>query len=269
MKIMLHKNKVKNITKYEKNLGFVPTMGAIHAGHISLIKKSKKECDKTVVSIFVNKPQFNRKSDFLNYPKRLKKDIAIIKKTKADILFLPEDKEIYPNGKNRKVRIDKFHNKLCGKFRPGHFNAVVDVVDRFAKIINPYKIYLGEKDMQQLKLIKSFFAKKHPKIKIVECKTIREKNGLALSSRNFLLSEKQKLIGSKIYRFLISNKKKIISKKTKISEIKNNIVKIGATKIEYLEALNVNRMIKPYFKKKKYKIFISYYLGKIRLIDNF
>ena len=198
---MLHKNKVKNITKYEKNLGFVPTMGAIHAGHISLIKKSKKECDKTVVSIFVNKPQFNRKSDFLNYPKRLKKDIAIIKKTKVDILFLPEDKEIYPNGKNRKVRIDKFHNKLCGKFRPGHFNAVVDVVDRFAKIINPYKIYLGEKDMQQLKLIKSFFAKKHPKIKIVECKTIREKNGLALSSRNFLLSEKQKLIGSKIYRF--------------------------------------------------------------------
>ena len=268
---MLHKNKVKNITKYEKNLGFVPTMGAIHAGHISLIKKSKKECDKTVVSIFVNKPQFNRKSDFLNYPKRLKKDIAIIKKTKADILFLPEDKEIYPNGKNRKVRIDKFHNKLCGKFRPGHFNAVVDVVDRFAKIINPYKIYLGEKDMQQLKLIKSFFAKKHPKIKIVECKTIREKNGLALSSRNFLLNKHELKDVEKISKKFLNLKNKIKNSKNINSFLENQkkyLEKFFNIKIEYLE----NRNTKNLTISNKYqgsKVFLSYYYKNIRLIDNF
>ena len=268
MKIIYTKKELINFIKLQKNLGFVPTMGAIHAGHISLIKKSNKECDKTIVSIFVNKPQFNKRSDFLKYPKKIKNDISVIKRENVDILFIPKTKEIYPDKKNKIIKISKFKNKLCGKFRPGHFNAVVDVVERFTNIINPHKIYLGNKDMQQLKLIESFFAKKYPKIKIIGCETIRNKKGLALSSRNFLLSKKQKLIGSKIYRILTNNKKKIMNKKIKILDVKKNILKMGATKIEYLECLNINKMTKPYLKKKIYKIFISYYLGKTRLIDN-
>ena len=146
MKIILNKNKLLRLIKAKKNLGFVPTMGGIHFGHISLIKKSISQCDMTIVSIFINKPQFNRKKDFKMYPRVLSKDIAILKKLKIDFLYLPSVKQIYPKGVNKKIKISSFSKKLCGKFRPGHFKAVVDVIDRFIKIIRPQKIYLGEKD---------------------------------------------------------------------------------------------------------------------------
>ena len=135
MKIILHKNKLKRFIYSEKNLGFVPTMGAIHIGHVSLIKKSILQCNKTIVSIFVNKPQFNKKIDFQKYPRVLKKDISILKSLKIDCLYLPKHKDIYTNGYNKKIKINRFKNKLCGKFRPNHFESIADVVDRFLKII--------------------------------------------------------------------------------------------------------------------------------------
>ena len=193
MKIFLNKTKLLNCINSEKNLGFVPTMGAIHLGHLSLIKKSKRQCSKTIVSIFINRPQFNKKSDFNKYPRTLKNDISIIKKLKVDYLYIPSKKQIYPNG--RKIRILKLvplSKKLCGKFRPNHFKAVADVIDRFIKIIKPKKIYLGEKDMQQLKIIEDFVKKNNIKIKVIGCKIIREKNGIAYSSRNFLLTVDEK-----------------------------------------------------------------------------
>ena len=153
MKIFLNKKDLIKFIHNEKNLGFVPTMGAIHVGHISLIKRSKAECNKTIVSIFVNKPQFNRRSDYKNYPRRLNRDILSLKKHKIDYLYLPKSNEIYPSGINKNIKINPFERKLCGKFRPGHFKSVVDVIDRFTKIIKPKKIFLGEKDMQQLKII--------------------------------------------------------------------------------------------------------------------
>ncbi len=118
MKIISTKNKLIKIIRRDKNLGFVPTMGSIHSGHISLIKKSIKLCDKTIVSIFVNKPQFNRKSDFKKYPRVIKKDIYKIKKLKADLLYLPTEKQIYPKGINKNIKINPFGKKLCGKYRP-------------------------------------------------------------------------------------------------------------------------------------------------------
>ena len=142
MKIISDKNKLIKIIHKEKNLGFVPTMGCIHMGHVSLIKRSIRECDGTIVSIFVNKPQFNRKSDFLKYPRILSKDIKKLKKLKIDFLYLPRAKQVYPNGPNKKIKISSFQKKLCGKFRPGHFKAVVDVVDRFIKIIERFTIYI-------------------------------------------------------------------------------------------------------------------------------
>ena len=120
MKITSDKNKLVKFVQYEKNMGFVPTMGAIHHGHISLIKKSKKQCNKTIISIFVNKPQFNKKSDFKKYPRILKEDISILKKLKVDFLYLPIENQIYPEGHNKNIKISSFSKKLCGKLRPKH-----------------------------------------------------------------------------------------------------------------------------------------------------
>ncbi len=268
MKIIYTKKKLVNFVLKQKNLGFVPTMGAIHVGHTSLIKKSIKQSDKTIVTIFINKPQFNRKNDFLKYPRMLNKDISILGKIKVDYLYLPSKNQIYPNGPNYNIKISTFEKKLCGKYRPGHFKAVVDVIDRFIKIIKPAKIYLGEKDMQQLKIMEDFVRKNKIKSKIIECKTIREKNGIACSSRNFLLSTKESLIASRIYKIIVEQKKNVIKKKSSLNKLKNKIYLLGVNKIDYLEMHDVNKLIKPFIKKNNYKIFIAYYLGKTRLIDN-
>ena len=156
MKIFLNKKKLIKILNNKKKLGFVPTMGNIHLGHISLINRSIAQCDKTIVTIFINKPQFNRGRDFNKYPRTLNKDISILKKLKVDYLYLPSHKQIYPKGNNKKIKINSLEKKLCGKFRPGHFKAVVDVIDRFIKIINPNNIYFGKKDMQQLIIVKDY-----------------------------------------------------------------------------------------------------------------
>ena len=268
MKIIFDKYKLIKFAQYEKNLGFVPTIGVIHAGHISLIKKSNNHCNKTLVSIFINKPQFNKKNDYIKYPKNLRKDIFILKKLKIDYLYLPSTKQIYPDGSRKNIKIHSFEKILCGKNRPGHFKAVADVIDRFIKIIRPKKIYLGEKDMQQLMIIKHFIKKNHDAINVIGCKTIREKNGIAYSSRNFLLSIKEKNIASKIYRFLINKKNKIIKNKIPLNFVKRKILKLGISKIDYIKVVDINKLIKPYKKEYKYKIFISYYLGSTRLIDN-
>ena len=268
MKIFSSKNKLIKFIQNEKDLGFVPTMGAIHRGHISLFKRSISQCKKTIVSIFINRQQFNRKSDFKKYPRVLKKDISILKELKVNFLYIPSNDQIYPRGPNKKINIGSFGRKLCGKFRPGHFEAVVDVIERFIKIINPKKIYLGEKDMQRLKIIEHFIKKNYNKIKVIGCKSIREKNGIAYSSRNFLLSVNEKKIASKIYNLLHINKNHLINKKISLNVVKNKIFKLGVRKIDYIKLLDINKLIKPYRKNIKYRIFIAYYLGSTRLIDN-
>jgi len=268
MKIFLQKIKLREFTDNKKSLGFVPTMGGIHPGHISLIKKSIKECNNTIVSIFINKQQFNDKKDFIKYPRILKKDIHKLKQLKINYLYLPKHKDIYPDGYNKKIKINKFKKELCGKFRPNHFEAIADVVDRFIKIINPNKIYFGEKDFQQFKIMEDFIKKNHPMCKIVPCKTIREKNGIAYSSRNYLLNTKQKNIASKVFHLIKNNKKNLVKKNIKIIKIRNIIHSFGVKKIDYIKILDINKIIKPFKKKIKYKIFLAYYLGSVRLIDN-
>tara|TARA_B100001123_G_scaffold264764_1_gene294851 strand:- start:111 stop:920 length:810 start_codon:yes stop_codon:yes gene_type:complete len=268
MKIFLNKSKLIKFINNEKNLGFVPTMGSIHQGHLSLIKRSISQCNRTIVSIFINKPQFERKIDFQKYPRALKKDIRLLEKMEIDYLYIPSSKEIYPSGQNKNIKISSFENKLCGKHRSGHFRAIVDVIERFIKIIKPKKIYLGEKDMQQLKIIEHYIKKNYKKIKIIGCKTIREHNGIACSSRNVLLSNKEEKIASKVYKILASKKKFVINKKITLSKIKNKIIKLGVQKVDYIKLLDVNKLIKPYKKNKKYRIFVAYYLRSTRLIDN-
>ena len=268
MKIIFSKKILIRALKEQKNLGFVPTMGTIHKAHTYLLKKSVSLCNKTIVTIFINKPQFNKISDYKNYPRNLKKDISIIKKCKVDYLYLPTSKQIYPFGPNKKIKISSFSKKLCGKFRPGHFEAVVDVIDRFIKIIRPKKIYFGEKDMQQLKIIDDFVKKNHSETKVIPCKTIREKSGVAFSSRNYLLSAKEKIIASKIFKLLINKKQNLIKNKFYLKIIKRMIYNLGVRKIDYIEVLDANKFVKPFKKKRIYKIFIAYYLGSTRLIDN-
>ena len=268
MKITTNKHKIIKLINNEKNLGFVPTMGAIHKGHISLIRKSVSQCKKTVVTIFINKPQFNKKGDFLKYPRNFKKDISIIKKLKVNYLYIPKHKEIYPRGINKKIKIHPFEKKLCGKNRKGHFKSVVDVIDRFIKILNPKNIYFGNKDMQQLKIVEHFVKKKYPDTKIVSCNTVREKNGVACSSRNKLLLPDEKIIASKVYKIISKNKLLILNKKVSLRYVKKNILNLGIKKIDYIEVLDLDKIFNT-FKKKSYKrIFIAYYLGKTRLIDN-
>ncbi len=268
MKIILNKKKLVQILKEEKDLGFVPTMGTIHKGHIYIIKKSISLCKKTIVTIFVNKPQFNQVYDYKKYPINIKKDISILSRCKIDYLYLPTAKQIYPFGYNKKIKISSFCKKLCGKFRPGHFEAVVDVIDRFIKIINPNKIFLGEKDMQQLKIIEEFIKKNKIKTKVIGCKTIREKNGVACSSRNFLLSVNDFIIASRVYKLLYKNKKSLIMKKNILKKIKSKMFQFGVKKIDYIELLDINKETRPFKKNKKYKLFVAYYLGSTRLIDN-
>ena len=268
MKIILSKKKLTKLLHMETNIGFVPTMGAIHIGHISLINKSISQCNKTVVSIFINKPQFNKMNDYKRYPRSLSNDVLKLRRQKVDYLYLPRTNQIYPHGYNKKIRIHPLEKKLCGKFRPGHFKAVADVINRFINIIKPSKIYFGEKDMQQLKIIDDFVKKNKIETKIVECKTIRENNGIPCSSRNFLLSPKDKIIASKIYKLIIKEKNNLIKKKISLKVLKKKISILRVNKIDYLQMLDVNKLTKPFIRKKRYKIFIAYYLGSTRLIDN-
>ena len=262
-------NKLNKEVNFKANVGFVPTMGALHKGHISLIKSSKKKCKKTLVSIFVNPLQFNKKRDLKKYPKNLKKDLKILNKLRVDYLFLPKFSEIYKDKKNIKIKLNKRDKILCAKHRPGHFEGVLAVINQFLLNLNPKAIFLGEKDYQQIILIKKFI-KKRFKTKIIKCKTVRSKNFLPYSSRNFHLSKKDikkaSYVSTAVYNYFISikkNFKNIIN----INKIKKNIDS-KKIKTDYFEIRNKINLSKK-FNKKNFKIFIAYYVNGIRLIDNF
>ena len=270
MKILFNKNDLNEALNGVSNLGFVPTMGSLHEGHISLIKKSIRESNRTIVSIFVNPTQFNNKKDYNNYPKNSKKDLSVLKKLKVDFVYMPSQKQIYTKNTKSKIKLPKKDKILCAKYRKGHFEGVIDVMDRLTSIINPKRIFMGEKDLQQLYLVKKYIEKKY-KSKIVLSKTIRNKNKLALSSRNLLLNKVELKKAEKIVQNLISFKKKLIKKnniKNLISNKKIELEKLYKIKIEYLELRNkINLKISN--KILNAKIFIAYKLGNVRLIDNF
>jgi len=265
MKIIKNKVKLQKEISNVKNLSFIPTMGGFHKGHVSLIKKSKRIYGKSLVSIFVNPKQFNEKKDYNNYPRNLKKDLFILKKLKVDIVYLPNKKEIFSFKVKNKVFLHNFSKKLCGISRKGHFEGVLNVVNRFLEIINPKYLLLGEKDFQQMFLIKNHIKKRKIKTKVISCKLIRETNGVAASTRNKNLSKKQMKIASNVYNFLKIKKKShdILSK-----NFQKKLLRIGISKIDYLELLNLKSLKKIKSTNEKYKIFIAYYLGNVRLIDN-
>ena len=270
MKILIKNKDINEALKKVSSLGFVPTMGSLHKGHKYLINKSKKKCSKTLVSIFINPTQFNNKKDYLSYPKNLKKDLNILKKLKVNYVYIPNKKDVYSFKRKKSIDLKKENRVLCAKFRKGHFEGVIDVMDRLTSIIKPNKIFMGEKDYQQLMLVKKFIEKKY-KTKIVSCKTIRNKDKLALSSRNQLLNKQDLNKASKIAQELINFKRFLKKKKktktllqTKIKLLKKNF----NVKIDYLEIRKKNNL-KSSSNIKNSKIFIAYFINKVRLIDNF
>ena len=270
MKILLNNTSLLKSLRPFNDVGFVPTMGGIHKGHLSLINKSNKICKKTIVSIFINPKQFNNKKDLKSYPRNLKKDLKILKKSKkVNFVYLPKFNDIYKDKKKSKIKLLKKDKILCAKFRKGHFEGVLDVMNRLTKIINPQKIFMGEKDFQQLYLVKKLLERIY-KTKIIACKTIRDRKNVALSSRNFLLNKSDLVKAAKIYKKLVGIKKNIKNKKnilrflhTQKKEFKKNY----KIKIDYLELRNINSL-KISNTKKNSRLFIAYYLNNVRLIDN-
>tara|TARA_B100000902_G_scaffold354220_1_gene366219 strand:+ start:323 stop:1135 length:813 start_codon:yes stop_codon:yes gene_type:complete len=270
MKILLNNIDLNEALYGVSNIGFVPTMGSLHKGHISLVKRSLKECRKTIVSIFVNPSQFNNKNDYKIYPRNNKRDLSILKKLKVNFVFLPSKKDIYKSKIRVKKKLSKKDQILCAKFRKGHFEGVIDVMERLSKLIKPQKIFMGEKDYQQLFLVKKYVEKKF-KTKIIPCKTIRDKRKLALSSRNLHLKKSEINNARKIANNLSLFKKKL-NKKINLNELlvlkKKELKKLFNIKIEYLEIRN-KKNLKISNNIKNSNIFIAYYIKKIRLIDNF
>ena len=269
MKIFKNKAKLLREISNMKDIAFVPTMGSLHKGHLSLIKKAKKKSENILVSIYVNPKQFSLNSDLQKYPRKINKDISLLKKMKIKYLYLPTYNDIYSFKPKTQIYLDQFSKILCGKFRPGHFLGVINVVNRFIEIIKPRLIFLGLKDFQQLALIKLHLKKNKITTKIVSCPTIRGGNGIALSSRNDKLDNSQINIAGKVYRYLKKNKKNIFNESLKKKQLTiNKIIKFGINKVDYLEFVNLRTLKKIKTKKDKFNIFIAYYIDKIRLIDN-
>lgn len=278
MKLILQISDLNKAIKKEKNLGFVPTMGSIHKGHEFLINISKRKCKKTLVSIFINPTQFNNKNDYKNYPRNIKKDLYILKKLNVDFVYLPSKSQIYNKKRDSNIFLKKSQKIMCAKFRKGHFEGVLDVLDRFVKLISPKIMFMGKKDYQQFHLVQDFISKKYKTI-VFPCRTIRNTNGVALSSRNKLLNKLEIRNAGLIANRLLKLKRSITKKngiynigsiKTNknIQKVKKNLIKKFNIKIEYLECRNLVNLSSNLV-KKPFKLFVSYYLNNIRLIDNF
>ena len=271
MKLIREISDLNKAINKEKEFGFVPTMGGLHRGHEALIKASKKKCKKTIVSIFVNPTQFNNKDDYKNYPKNLSKDLKILKKLNVDLVYLPPVNQIYKEKNLAKIILRKPQKILCVKFRKGHFEGVLDVLNRFVKLLSPKIMFMGEKDYQQFFLTKNFIEKSY-QTKVISCKTTRSSNRVALSTRNELLDKSDLKICSIVAKELFSIKRIIVSNpnnaKDFIKILKKKIIDKFDIQIEYMECRNLINL-STNLHNMPFKLFIAYYINGVRLIDNF
>lgn len=264
-------NYSKEQKRNRKIIAFVPTMGNLHAGHISLVKTAKRKCDILVVSLFVNPTQFGAGEDFDSYPRTFKEDIIKLEREGVDIIFYPSEKEMYENSKTS-VYVDEYSSILCGISRPSHFRGVTTVVAKLFNIVKPDIVLFGEKDAQQAFIIRKMVKDLNFDITIETGEIIRESNGLAMSSRNSYLTDIQRKQASHIYKSLIGAKDLIRNGERDIENIKNYICKIikdsGIEKIEYIEIVDDNNFNLIDSINGSVRILIAIYVGKTRLIDN-
>tara|TARA_Y100001968_G_scaffold332234_1_gene389594 strand:+ start:812 stop:1660 length:849 start_codon:yes stop_codon:yes gene_type:complete len=257
----------------KKTIGFVPTMGSLHEGHASLISRSKLENDITVVSIYVNPRQFNNQDDFLNYPKSIKKDLFLLKELDCDIVFCPKNRDMQKGGEEE-INIDCKNLDLVleAEKRPGHFNGVIFIVHKLFKITIPDRAYFGEKDYQQLLIVRQLTKKHFKALNIISCPTIRDSDGLAKSSRNQKLTPNQLQLAKKIFTLLNFAAKSITQNKIKegkrvVKEFFNTQEKVTLDYFEVIEEKSFG-IVNELEKTKTYRMMIAFEIGKIRLIDN-
>jgi pantoate--beta-alanine ligase len=253
-----------------KNLCLVPTMGALHEGHIALINTAKKTEQEVIVSVFVNRLQFDDDLDFKNYPKDFEKDISILNRLNIEYGFFPNEEYMFPESGFDKLDAGSLGKKYEGKSRPGHFDGVLTVVNRLFELIDPKTVVFGSKDFQQLFLIKKLILEKKYNIKLVENKTVRNSSGLALSSRNQHLSNKGIQQASFIYKSLNVSKDEFIKTDNKIDAVKvgTDILFENNIDLDYFEILDYKTLSPPKNTTKKFIIIVAAYVEDIRLIDN-
>jgi len=255
-----------------KTIGFVPTMGALHEGHLSLVRKSRKENNITVVSIFVNPKQFGPKEDLALYPREEKKDKYLLQKEKVDLLFYPSADEMYPKGYKTYVEVSDFGRGLCGPIRPGHFKGVTTIVAKLLNIVTPDRLYLGQKDAQQAIMIDKMIRDLNFPVKTIVCPTVRENDGLATSSRNVYLNEQHRSEAVILFKALTQAKHEIKSglqnPQTVIKNMKSLIEQCSSGIIHYIECVNAENLIPLKELRGKILIALSVSFGKTKLIDN-
>ena len=264
---------LENYRNNEKSIGFVPTMGALHRGHLSLIRKAKEENDICVCSIYVNPTQFNNPNDLEKYPRQLEEDIKLLENINCDILFAPDNEEMYPENEDEmSFNFGELENVMEGKYRPGHFMGVGTIVKKLLDIVKPNRAYFGKKDYQQLLIIRSVCEQYNIDTEIVGCEIIREEDGLAMSSRNKRLSPKQREEAPYIYSVL--DYASIMGRRMQVTDLKDWVAKkISSNKemeLEYFEVCDANDLsiIKEWGYDQKVMGFIVVNMGDIRLIDN-
>ena len=276
MQVVKHINDLQAIIKQVRgegrSIGFVPTMGALHEGHLSLVEQAGKETGFVVVSIFVNPTQFNDKADLERYPRNLDSDLKLLSSTACQLVFAPEVGEVYPEPDTRQFNFGLLEEVMEGKYRPGHFNGVAQVVSRLFDIVKPDKAYFGQKDFQQLAIIKEMVRRLDLKIEIVSCPIVREANGLAMSSRNMLLSPEQRKNAAHISATLFEavNKTDKLNVKQLCNLVIEQIDRNEYLKTEYFEIVDETTLqpVKSWDDAGKKVGCIAVHCGKIRLIDN-
>jgi pantoate--beta-alanine ligase len=264
---------VKRARKSVRTIGFVPTMGALHEGHISLIKRSVKNRDFVVVSIFVNPTQFGPKEDFSKYPRPIRADLTICKEQGVDVVFIPSAKEMYSETNFTCVDVEKLSEPMCGKFRPGHFRGVATVCAKLFNIVCPDFAYFGQKDVQQAAIIKRMVTDLNFPLKVVVCPTVRAADGLALSSRNRYMSAEERRDATCIYRALKTGEKMIKGGARSPKTIRSRIRKVisasaKVTSIDYISIVDAEGLQEVRRIKGKLLIAVAIRMGKTRLIDN-
>jgi pantoate--beta-alanine ligase len=273
---MLVYKSVKELTQFllqnkHKTIGFVPTMGALHQGHLSLINLSKNKAELTICSIFVNPIQFNKKEDLDNYPRTIDADTLKLESVNCDVLFLPSVDEMYPTKAYNDFDFGDLATVMEGEHRPGHFNGVANVIQRFFEIIKPMYAFFGEKDFQQLAIVRALTKQLHLSIEIIGCPILREESGLAMSSRNERLTADERTRAAIIYRSLLNIKtsyKNITIEKAKANF--KDAIEDEQLALEYIEFADGNTLqpIKKWSETNYCVAFVAVNVGKVRLIDN-
>ena len=258
------------IRKKDLQIGLIPTMGSIHGGHLSLVKKSIQNNFFSLSTIYINPTQFNDREDYLNYPKSEKKDIEKLDTVNCDALYFPTQEEMYPKGLESKKTVNKFRNILCDKFRLGHFDGVTTVVESLLRITNPDHIFLGEKDFQQIKIIQTLSQQLKLNVVIHPCPSVRLQNGMSLSSRfNNFSANDRKVFDICAYQInLLIKKLKNDFNKVNLEDFKYILRQKGVKKIDYVE-IRYEENLSFSNTCNKSRLFIAMYVGDVRVLDNF